>query len=128
MASGKTANLELNQWAKTDPVRMEEFNADNRKIDEELGVLKGRLRLGSFTGDGNSAREISLGFTPKVVIMMSLSNSYSVISITTAEYCYYIYGGGGGSTSETRLGTNRISIRNTLNNIKNMETRYIAIL
>ena len=36
MASGKTTNLELNQWEKTDPVRMEEFNADNAAIDAAL--------------------------------------------------------------------------------------------
>ena len=34
--SGKTPRLGLNQWALTDPFLMEDFNADNRKIEETL--------------------------------------------------------------------------------------------
>lgn len=33
----KTTNYELNQWDKTDRIRMEDFNADNAKINAALG-------------------------------------------------------------------------------------------
>ena len=37
MPSNQTPNYQLNQWAKSDQVKMEDFNADNAKID---GLLK----------------------------------------------------------------------------------------
>ena len=36
MPSNQTANYALNQWSRTDQVRMEDFNADNAKIDAAL--------------------------------------------------------------------------------------------
>ena len=32
----KTTNYQLNQWAKSDRVMMDDFNADNTKIDAAL--------------------------------------------------------------------------------------------
>ena len=32
----KTTNYQLNQWAKSDRVMMDDFNADNAKIDAAL--------------------------------------------------------------------------------------------
>ncbi len=34
-----TTNYQLSQWVKSDQVKMEDFNADNAKIDEALGAL-----------------------------------------------------------------------------------------
>ena len=36
MASKHTAGYQLSQWEKTDKVIMEDFNADNRKVDSAL--------------------------------------------------------------------------------------------
>ena len=36
MASNYTTNYQLNQWAKSDRVMMDDFNADNAKIDAAL--------------------------------------------------------------------------------------------
>ncbi|MDR0952547.1 MAG: hypothetical protein LBM18_06455 [Oscillospiraceae bacterium] len=38
-SSNKTANFQLNQWVPNDPVLMEDFNADNQRIDAVLGEL-----------------------------------------------------------------------------------------
>ena len=38
MASQQTPNYKLSRWAGTDRILMEEFNADNEKIDEILGA------------------------------------------------------------------------------------------
>ena len=43
MSTGKTENLKLNQWSLSDPVLMEEFNADNRIIDKAVAPLSGRI-------------------------------------------------------------------------------------
>ena len=39
MSTGKTGNLNLNQWAENDNFLMEEFNADNRKVDAAVAAL-----------------------------------------------------------------------------------------
>jgi len=39
----KTPNYQLSQWELTDPVRMDDFNADNAKIDGELTLLREHL-------------------------------------------------------------------------------------
>lgn len=39
MPSSQTPNYNLNQWSKDDRVLMEDFNADNAKIDAALGAL-----------------------------------------------------------------------------------------
>ena len=36
MSTNKTQNYQLNQWVKSDQVKMEDFNADNAKIDAAL--------------------------------------------------------------------------------------------
>lgn len=39
MASNHTPNYGLSQWERSDKVQMEDFNADNTKIDAALGAL-----------------------------------------------------------------------------------------
>jgi len=40
MVSGKTGNFDLNQWAQSDPILMEDFNSDNAKTDAALKTLQ----------------------------------------------------------------------------------------
>ena len=37
-STNKTANLGLNQWVLTDPLLMEDMNADNQKIDSAVAA------------------------------------------------------------------------------------------
>ena len=86
----KTTNYQLSQWDKTDRIVMEDFNGDNAKIDAALRSLqnakadktttnslqsqvdaKCSIVVGTYTGDGSTARDISLGFTPQAVLVMS---------------------------------------------------------
>ena len=61
----QTSNYQLNQWEKTDRILMEDFNEDNRKIDEALAEEKAaretltaamamygncKIEYGSYTG------------------------------------------------------------------------------
>ena len=42
----KTTNYQLNQWAKSDRIMMDDFNADNAKIDAALkAVADGGAKL-----------------------------------------------------------------------------------
>lgn len=66
----KTTNYQLNQWAKSDRLRMDDFNADNQKIDAALAA-KSRVACGVYTGDGTASRTIDLDFTPKAVLVLS---------------------------------------------------------
>ena len=38
----KTTNYQLNQWAKTDRIMMDDFNADNQKLDAALARVERR--------------------------------------------------------------------------------------
>lgn len=64
----KTTNYQLNQWAKSDRVLMDDFNADNAKIDAALAA-KSRVITGTYTGTGKDNREIALGTRPKAVLV-----------------------------------------------------------
>ena len=76
MASNETQNFHLNQWSLPDDVRMEDFNADNLKLEQALsGML--RCQSGSYVGDGtyDEAHAITLQFDldPQIVIVSNLS-------------------------------------------------------
>ena len=60
MPSNHTTNYSLNQWVKSDQVRMEDFNADNAKIDAALAGLSSekadKTALSSLQSVVNGAR------------------------------------------------------------------------
>ena len=78
----KTTNYQLNQWAKSDRVMMDDFNADNTKIDAALKAnadtaaaasaavaLCGNCKIetSTYTGNGKygSANPVTLTFPKK---------------------------------------------------------------
>ena len=71
----KTPNYNLSQWAKSDRVLMDDFNADNAKIDAALKAHTDALAAvprfvcGSYDGDNAATKEINLGFRPKAVYL-----------------------------------------------------------
>ena len=74
----KTTNYQLNQWAKSDRLMMDDFNADNAKIDAALGALQ--IVTGIYTGSGNDANcrvDVALGFRPKAVLVMANKFQFS---------------------------------------------------
>lgn len=77
MASNQTKNYGLSQWELTDDVRMEDFNADNAKIDAALAGKFGPGNpgwiMGSYVGNGSTtAHEIQLGFAPSALIIAGI--------------------------------------------------------
>ena len=53
----KTTNYQLNQWAKSDRVLMEDFNTDNAKIDAALAA-KAEITFGQYTGTGGHGERL----------------------------------------------------------------------
>ena len=112
MATNHTTNYQLCQWEATDKVLRTDFNQDNQKIDAALaahdGALAGKagagelsalvqrttalearptLVTGTYTGNGASSQFISLGSTPKAVLVMDAGGYMSNM------YLDYHYGG-----------------------------------
>ena len=117
----KTANYNLNQWDKADRVLMEDFNADNAKIDAALGAkaektvvtaLQGqvntvqasvpKIACGTYTGNGTASRTISLPFAPKAVLVL-VHNGYTRLTAS-------LLGGLALSGSPVRFDDNKIAI------------------
>ena len=67
-----TTNYQLNQWAKTDRIMMDDFNADNAKIDAALAGMP-KIVTGTYTGTGaygqSNANSLTFDFTPKAVLI-----------------------------------------------------------
>ena len=74
MASNYTTNYQLNQWAKSDRIMMDDFNADNAKIDAALKAVAdggAKLAVGTYSGTGNSTdTTVTVGFPVKALILV----------------------------------------------------------
>ena len=68
----KTTNYQLNQWAKSDRILMDDFNADNQKLDAALAGMP-KIVTGTYTGTGaygqSNANSLTFDFTPKAVLI-----------------------------------------------------------
>ena len=93
MASGKTEHYGLSQWEATDQVVRADFNADNAKVDAAIKNAEDKAHnaqataenlvavaftpenlpfvVGTYTGNGAANRTISLGFTPRAVLVVN---------------------------------------------------------
>lgn len=76
----KTANYGLNLWEKTDRIQMEDFNADNAKIEAALAGIP-KIATGTYTGKGTSGsgnkNTLSFDFSPTLVIITTRSTTSS---------------------------------------------------
>ena len=109
----KTENFALNQWNAADPIRREDFNADNAAIDAALNAIKNaaeedvrslnetvaaladtveghKIAVGTYMGNSGT-QTINVGFKPKIVFVhnayCSAGDSYqSGLAITGAPF------------------------------------------
>lgn len=93
-STNKTENLQLNQWVRTDPVLMDDMNADNAKIDEAVKALQDampRMAWGSYVGTGNcgpgAPTVLSFDFPPRLVFV----RGSSIYSGGMNYACVFIY-------------------------------------
>ena len=69
-----TEHYGLHQWESSDDFLRTDFNADHALIDEALAGLetaKSEIVTGTYTGNGAGSQFVSLGFTPKAVLVIS---------------------------------------------------------
>lgn len=72
MATNRTEQYGLHLWEPGDDFLREEFNENTLAVEAALGE-KVEVVFGSYTGDNTANRVISLGFTPKCVILVNHS-------------------------------------------------------
>ena len=87
MASNSTPNYSLPQWEMDDRILVEDFNEAMHNIDEALS-LKAQVIIGSYEGDGSAERTITLGKTPKAVLVMSARGEVTHYAATSKYICY----------------------------------------
>ena len=118
MPSKQTENYHLSQWEKTDKVLMEDFNADNVKIDAALAgkadtsaleslkqtvsghtsALNGkgncRIYTQTYTGNGNSGTDGTVKLTfpgkPLLVVLVEPKNGMFSLLMYGTTYGYNI--------------------------------------
>ena len=79
-----TTNFNLSQWAKTDRIRMADFNADNAKLDAALAARNCSVYTASYTGTGELTFTIDFPRKP-VAVFISRNDG--------ATFCSGFYGG-----------------------------------
>ena len=92
MSTNHTPNYNLCQWEAGDKVVRTDFNEDNAKIDaalkaqseavesvsaalSSLTTSAPNIAAGYYNGDGTKTRLISVGFTPKAVLVLPLDGA-----------------------------------------------------
>ena len=69
----QTPNFQLNLWDKTDRIMVEDFNADNAKIEAALSGIP-KIATGTYTGKGTygsgNKNSLTFDFQPAMVIIV----------------------------------------------------------
>ena len=95
MASNHTAHFGLNQWAATDPVLREDFNADNQKIEAAMGGMA-KIAMGNYVGTGvygtGNENTLTFDFKPKLLVIQSESSSQFLQYGYSWNWCLAIQG------------------------------------
>lgn len=85
MSTNKTENYQLHAWAAGDDFLRTEFNENFAAIDDLLAELPTNKKLkivtGSYFGTGNNGHVISLGFRPKLVLVLPNYCIYAVYQL-----------------------------------------------
>ncbi len=151
--NNKTANLGLNSWLGTDKPLREDFVSDNEKIDkaisdhlndadahmtpERLELLNSAFVVGTYIGDGNSLRVLSLDFQPRLAIVLYKGmplveyNMESNYTITNATILTLEGDGGsvGGSLSSKtiRITQTAAPVNGKFVNLNKLNCQYVYI-
>ena len=89
----QTPNYQLNQWDKSDRIMMEDFNADNAKIEAALSetmalAQKAPFAVGKLESyDGSKAITVDLGRQPQMVIIGN-KNGFTNIITGQSSFAY----------------------------------------
>ena len=78
MPSNQTPNYQLSQWERSDKIQMEDFNADNAKIDAVLGTLAAQVS----TKAEQSALQAEVNARAAAITSLSQSRNCRAVLIT----------------------------------------------
>ena len=109
-STNKTANVGLNQWVRTDPFCMDDFNEDNAKIDTALKSAQIRDKLFDITVESRTANididlsNIDISQYYELILLLEIepntNNKYIRLNnYTGSNYWTNYYSGGGGGYS-----------------------------
>lgn len=92
----QTTNYALPQWEADDRVKRGDFNSAMSLIDAALASLSGEVKIGFGSYVGVATRSVnsgttthSLGYTPKVLILIGHADIAPALSILTRESDYH---------------------------------------
>ena len=90
-STNKTTHLNLSQWVSEDCPKMDDFNQDNQKVDsaiyqhtsnqsvhltqQQAQWLEAPFVVGSYQGNGSIRQAISLGKTPRFVVVSIMNGA-----------------------------------------------------
>ena len=84
----QTSNFGLSQWEKDDRIQMEDFNADNAKIEAALTTLSGTVAVGVLEGyDGSTDISVNLGRQPAMVMVGNRAGWTNIVT-TNGGNCF----------------------------------------
>lgn len=113
----KTQNYQLSQWDGEDRILMEDFNADNARVEAALSALaaaadrlNGRFYTGSFSGTGYENGNRSCIFPRKPLFVMFSGGTESLLALPPAEWTFVqIHNAGGTAMTTCSLNGNTFS-------------------
>ena len=146
----KTQNYNLNQWEKSDKVLMDDFNADNAKIDAalkgEAGAraagdaalqaalsAKGNCRIRTVTrvGDGDINKPATVTFHEKPLLVMAGLGTSIFLAYYGVGYGTFLHGSDSGINLITWSG-NSMSMEgrdaNTQCNVKGAQYTFVYLV
>ena len=118
----QTTNYQLPQWEAGDTVKREDFNDLASRTDAALGDLQTAVAgaasfvLGAYGGNGTYPRDITLGFQPRLVLLMC-SDGLTHASSVTYGGIFGSMGNLAGSAIVTETGF-RLTAGNTNHSVK----------
>lgn len=91
-----TEHYQLSQFESNDRIQMEDFNADNAKIDAALaGMGNCRIATGSYIGNGECDTDkpvtLTFPFSPKMVFIVANDANF-IINDSTAHWVIFVRG------------------------------------
>ena len=95
----KTTNYQLNQWEKTDRIMMDDFNADNAKIEAALAARSCQFYTASYVGTGETSRTVTF---PRKLMAVAIVHSDHSHVLTWFRGSPYAFSKNGGSVFPLR--------------------------
>ena len=139
----RTEQFQLNQWDKSDRIMMEDFNADNAKIEQALAEVAEQATMvskcgncqiyyGSYVGKGSGTTTLTFPKKPLMVTIMGNNIWVTAVQgapVAIAKNAGEVYGG---NNSATWSG-NSLSLANKLNDMDGQcnasgKTYYVVAL